>query len=52
LEARKTFIVQEALKEKPVEMVAVGKAGFVLAIGCVIQSSQEEEEVIAVVQEN
>jgi alpha-tubulin suppressor-like RCC1 family protein len=39
-EARKTFIVQEALKERSVQLVGVGKSGFVLAIGKVI----EEEE--------
>ncbi len=34
--SRKTFVMQEALKEKPVEMVAIGKSGFVLAIGKVV----------------
>ena len=36
-EPRKTFCVQEALREKPVEMVAIGKAGYVLAIGKVVE---------------
>ena len=36
---RKTFIVQEALKEKPLEMAAIGKSGFVLAIGKLVNSS-------------
>lgn len=41
-ESRKTFLIQEALKEKPVEMVAVGKSGFVLAIGKVVDVINED----------
>ena len=43
-DSRKTFIVQEALKEKPVEMAALGKSGFVLAIGTVINPGGKPEE--------
>lgn len=41
-ESRKTFLIQEALKEKPVEMVAVGKSGFILAIGKVVDVINED----------
>ena len=30
------------MKEKPVEMVALGKSGFVLAIGKVVQATSDE----------
>jgi hypothetical protein len=45
-DSRKTFIIQEALKDKPVELVAVGKSGFVLAIGKLIKNEDEDEQEI------
>ena len=41
-EPRKTFSIQEALRDKPVELVAIGKAGFVLAIGKVVEGEASE----------
>lgn len=32
-DSRKTFTLQESLKDRPVEMAALGKSGFVVAIG-------------------
>ena len=44
-ESRKTFIEQEALKGKPVEMIGIGKSGaFSLAIGKVVNLNLQEEE--------
>lgn len=43
-EQRKVFTVQDALKEKPVEMAALGKAGYVLAIGAVINPGRAYDE--------
>lgn len=40
-DSRKTFTVQEALKDKPVDLVAIGKSGFVLAIGKIVDSDEE-----------
>ena len=43
-DSRKTFIIQEALKDKPVELVAVGKSGYVLAIGKLIKNEEDIEQ--------
>ncbi len=43
-ESRKTFVEQEALKEKPVELIGVGKAGYVLAIGRIVMNNAIEME--------
>lgn len=50
-DSRKTFITQEALKEKPVEMAAIGKSGFVLAIGNVVKQQPALLEEPITVQE-
>lgn len=43
-DSRKTFVEQEALKEKPVELIGVGKAGYVLAIGRIVMNNAIEME--------
>ena len=43
-DSRKTFVEQEALKEKPVDMVGVGKSGYVLAIGRIVTNNAIEME--------
>ena len=43
-DSRKTFVEQDALKEKPVELIGVGKSGYVLAIGRVVTNNAIEME--------
>jgi hypothetical protein len=38
-DSRKTFVEQEALKGKPVDLVGIGKSGYVLAIGRVVTAN-------------
>lgn len=37
---RKIFIVQEGIKDKPLQLSSIGKSGFVLAVGEVITEQQ------------